>query len=64
MILVVAATELELEAAPGGRLLAMKGVDPKEELAALPKGFKVLKVHPLRVPGLDADRCLVELEKT
>lgn len=51
-------------AAPGGRLLAMKGVDPKDELAALPKGFKVLKVHPLRVPGLDADRCLVELEKT
>jgi 16S rRNA (guanine527-N7)-methyltransferase len=50
-------------AAPGGRLLAMKGADPQDELAALPAGFKLLKVHPLRVPGLDAERCLVELEK-
>jgi 16S rRNA (guanine527-N7)-methyltransferase len=50
-------------AAPGGRLLAMKGVDPADELAAVPQGFRVLKVHPLQVPGLDAERCLVELEK-
>ena len=50
-------------AAPGGRLLAMKGADPADELAALPAGFRVLKVHPLKVPGLDAERCLVELEK-
>ena len=50
-------------AAPGGRLLAMKGADPADEMAALPAGFRVLKVHPLKVPGLDAERCLVELEK-
>lgn len=50
-------------AAPGGRLLAMKGADPKDEMADLPGGFRVLKVHPLKVPGLDAERCLVELEK-
>lgn len=50
-------------AAPGGRLLAMKGADPEDELAALPPGFRALAVHPLKVPGLDADRCLVELEK-
>ncbi|HEY3645916.1 MAG TPA: 16S rRNA (guanine(527)-N(7))-methyltransferase RsmG [Gammaproteobacteria bacterium] len=50
-------------AAPGGRLLAMKGTDPKDELGAIPAGFRVLKVHPLKVPGLDAERCLVELEK-
>ena|SRR5579859_2556851 len=50
-------------AAPGGRLLAMKGADPRDEMAALPAGFRVLKVHPLKVPGLDAERCLVELEK-
>jgi 16S rRNA (guanine527-N7)-methyltransferase len=50
-------------AAPGGRLLAMKGADPADELAAVPAGFKLLAVHPLKVPGLDADRCLVELEK-
>lgn len=50
-------------AAPGGRLLAMKGADPQDEIAALPAGFRVLAVHPLKVPGLDAERCLVELEK-
>jgi 16S rRNA (guanine527-N7)-methyltransferase len=50
-------------AAPGGRLLAMKGTDPTEEIAALPAGFRLLAVHPLNVPGLGAERCLVELEK-
>ena len=50
-------------AAPGGRLLAMKGARPDEEIAALPAGFRLLAVHPLKVPGLDAERCLVELEK-
>jgi len=50
-------------AAPGGRLLAMKGARPDEEIAALPGGFRLLAVHPLKVPGLDAERCLVELEK-
>ncbi|HEY1991730.1 MAG TPA: 16S rRNA (guanine(527)-N(7))-methyltransferase RsmG [Gammaproteobacteria bacterium] len=48
---------------PGGRLLAMKGADPQDEVAALPAGFRVVAVHPLKVPGLDAERCLVELEK-
>jgi len=47
----------------GGRLLAMKGKVPEGELAALPKGWKALAVHPIRVPGLDAERCLVELGK-
>ncbi|HSN18292.1 MAG TPA: 16S rRNA (guanine(527)-N(7))-methyltransferase RsmG [Gammaproteobacteria bacterium] len=51
-------------AAPGGRLLAMKGAVPEDELAGLPAGFRVAAVHPLKVPGLDAERCLVELEKT
>ena len=50
-------------AAPGGRLLAMKGARPDEEIAALPTGFRLLAVHSLKVPGLDAERCLVELEK-
>ena len=45
----------------GGRLLAMKGQAPEGELKALPKGWKVLAVRPIRVPGLDAERCLVEL---
>jgi 16S rRNA (guanine527-N7)-methyltransferase len=52
--------------APGGRLLAMKGVYPHEELAQLPAnmpgGVKVERVIPLTVPGLDANRHLVVME--
>jgi len=46
-----------------GRLLAMKGKVPTEELKALPPGWKALAVHAIRVPGLDAERCLVELAR-
>jgi len=49
--------------APGGRLLAMKGKRPDEEISALPKSFRVLAVHRLRVPGLDDERHLVELSR-
>ena len=47
--------------APEGRLLAMKGKRPEEELGAVPKTFRVLAVHRLKVPGLDDERHLVEL---
>jgi 16S rRNA (guanine527-N7)-methyltransferase len=47
--------------APGGRLLAMKGKRPEEEISALPKSFRVLAVHRLKLPGLDDERHLVEL---
>ncbi len=46
---------------PDGRLLAMKGVVPADEIAALPAGWRLAAVHPLRVPGLDAERHLVEI---
>lgn len=49
--------------APGGRLLAMKGARPAEELREIPPGYRVLGVHPLKVPGLGAERCVVEIEK-
>ena len=44
---------------PGGVLLAMKGVVPSEEIAALPPGWRVRELHPMRVPGLDAERHLI-----
>jgi 16S rRNA (guanine527-N7)-methyltransferase len=47
--------------APDGRLLAMKGKRPEEELGAVPKTFRVLAVHRLKVPGLDDERHVVEL---
>jgi 16S rRNA (guanine527-N7)-methyltransferase len=48
---------------PGGRLLAMKGRVPAEEIAALPSGYVHVATHPLVVPGLDAERHLVVVEK-
>jgi 16S rRNA (guanine527-N7)-methyltransferase len=50
--------------APDGRLLAMKGKRPDEEISDLPKSFRVLAVHRLKVPGLDDERHLVELLPT
>ena len=47
--------------APDGRLLAMKGKRPDEEISAMPRSFRVLAVHRLKVPGLDDERHLVEL---
>jgi 16S rRNA (guanine527-N7)-methyltransferase len=48
---------------PEGRLLAMKGQLPNTELADLPKGWRVLRTHALEVPGLDAARHLVILQR-
>ena len=46
-----------------GALLAMKGVHPDEELRELPPAFKVTKTLPLRVPGVDAARHLLILQR-
>jgi 16S rRNA (guanine527-N7)-methyltransferase len=45
--------------APGGRLLAMKGRLPADELAALPDGWVASAVTPVRVPALDAERHMI-----
>jgi len=47
--------------AGGGRLLAMKGRFPEDELAKKLNGWKVAEVHRLVVPGLDEERHVVEL---
>jgi 16S rRNA (guanine527-N7)-methyltransferase len=50
--------------APGGRLLAMKGIRPDEEIAELPAGWRVSAVHVLGVPGLAAERHLLEITRS
>jgi 16S rRNA (guanine527-N7)-methyltransferase len=49
---------------PGGRYIAMKGVMPQEEIARLPDGWKVEKTQALNVPGLDAERHLIFIERS
>ena len=46
----------------GGHFIAMKGVLPKEEIAHLPSGWKVTKVQPLSIPGINAERHLIFIE--
>ncbi|HEY8622430.1 MAG TPA: 16S rRNA (guanine(527)-N(7))-methyltransferase RsmG [Casimicrobiaceae bacterium] len=46
----------------GGRLVAMKGVFPHEELQQLPPDVLVAEVPAVRIPGLDVQRHLVIME--
>ncbi|HUH91429.1 MAG TPA: 16S rRNA (guanine(527)-N(7))-methyltransferase RsmG [Lysobacter sp.] len=48
---------------PEGRLLAMKGVYPTDEIAALPPGWTLTQSHSLRVPRLDAERHLIVIQR-
>lgn len=47
----------------GGALLAMKGVRPDQEVAALPSGYRVDGIFALRVPFLDEERHAVRIVK-
>lgn len=49
--------------AADGKLLAMKGACPEAEILMLPPGAVVARVVPLKVPGLDAERHLVVLDR-
>lgn len=46
-----------------GVWMAMKGKQPVEEVAALPPTVEVFHVEQLRVPGLDAERCIVWMRR-
>lgn len=45
--------------ADGGVWMAMKGKHPQSEIDALPTDIQVFHVEPLKVPGLDVERCMV-----
>jgi 16S rRNA (guanine527-N7)-methyltransferase len=47
---------------PGGKLIAMKGVYPFDEIARVPSTHRVAQVLELHVPSLEAKRHLVVLE--
>jgi 16S rRNA (guanine527-N7)-methyltransferase len=47
----------------GGRFIALKGVLPQQEIERLPAGWKVVQVQALQVPGLDAERHLIHIQK-
>ncbi len=47
----------------GGYYLAMKGLNPVDEISELPTTVKVTAVTPLQVPGTDGERHLVTLQK-
>ncbi|HEX7326193.1 MAG TPA: 16S rRNA (guanine(527)-N(7))-methyltransferase RsmG [Rhodanobacteraceae bacterium] len=47
--------------APKGRWLALKGHADPAEIAAVPAAFKALAIHPLAIPGIDAERCVIEI---
>ena len=47
----------------GGAWMAMKGKYPEAEVAALPASAEMFHVEQLRVPGLQAERCLIWLRR-
>lgn len=46
----------------GGQFIALKGTAPEDERERLPAPWKVQKLQPLEVPGLDAERHLVFIQ--
>jgi len=47
----------------GGRFIALKGTAPEDERERLPAPWKVSQLQPLQVPGLEAERHLVFIER-
>ncbi len=49
---------------PGGRLLALKGQAETTQREALPEGWHIVRDIALKVPGMDAERHLLHIERT
>ncbi|MFB9246006.1 16S rRNA (guanine(527)-N(7))-methyltransferase RsmG [Massilia antarctica] len=49
--------------AEGGKFIALKGMAPADEQQRLPSDWKVSELRPIQVPGLQAERHLVFIEK-
>ena len=49
--------------ADDGQFIALKGVQPDDEIARLPTGWEVTEVRPIAVPGLDAERHLIYIKR-
>ncbi len=50
--------------AKNGRWLALKGHADPAEIAAIPSDFRLVAVHPLAIPGVGGERCVIELART
>jgi 16S rRNA (guanine527-N7)-methyltransferase len=50
--------------AEGGQFIALKGTAPPEEQERLPSAWKVTELRPITVPGLQAERHLVFIQRT
>ena len=50
--------------AKDGVWMGMKGKLPEAEIASLPPSVEVFHVEQLKVPGLEADRCMVWMKKS
>lgn len=46
-----------------GQFIAMKGLQPAEEIARLPAGWQVTENRTVRVPGMDAERNLIFIRR-
>ena len=47
-----------------GIWMAMKAKHPADEMAALPSSVEVFHVEQLKVPGLEAERCIIWMRRT
>lgn len=47
-----------------GQFIALKGMSPGDEIKRLPAGWRVTQIRPLTIPGLDAERHLIFIQRS